>query len=143
MELNPFEFLESPPLSKEDAYSYRHLLKSITDQVTWIIEAGFQDYDGNYFFLGQDANSAFYFVVGGYGSCSFCDALQACEALEDFLELRDNIKRSIRKFDSAQEFEQWFNDRAQTEWYPTEDALDFIKQANSQFPFTLKWRGRG
>jgi len=146
LELNPFELLESNPLPdvKDEwgdySYSYEDLLKSITDKVEWLVEGGYQDYQGDFYYFGKDQQGAFYFVVGGYGSCSGCDALQACDTYEDLIELRSELKRSIRKFDSLEEFEGWFNNDAQTEWYNDEDIEDFIEKANSRFPFVLKWR---
>lgn len=50
---------------------------------------------------------------------------------KELLELRDAIKRNIRKFDSLDEFENWYN---------TVDILDFIEQATTHFPCSLSWR---
>ena len=124
MELNPFELIECGELEDKRnvwgfEHSYKDILKSITNKVNWTVEGGFEDYQGDFFYLGEDQEGFVYYVTGGYGSCSGCDALEACDTYEDLLELRDDMKRSIRKFDRLNEFEEWFNTLGQTEWYTT------------------------
>ncbi|AEO93500.1 gp241 [Bacillus phage G] len=143
MELNPFELIECNELpNKEDVYDFNYidLVRSVTDKVDWIIEAGFRDYQGDFFFLGKDKDNNIYYIVSGYGSCSGCDALQACDNFEDVKTLRDDLKRSIRKFNSLNEFESLFNKEAQTEWYSTDDVKEFVKEVNSNLSINLSWR---
>ena len=40
-------------------------------------------------------------LIFGWGSCSACDALQACRNWEEVAALRDDIARGIRWFESA------------------------------------------
>jgi hypothetical protein len=40
------------------------------------------------------------FLVFGYGTCSGCDALQACDSYEDLESLIDNLIASMKTFDT-------------------------------------------
>lgn len=141
MELNPFEHIEGRKLTGTRwDYGYKQLVESITGDVYWGLDAGFTDWQGDYFFLGYDESKAFYFVAGGYGSCSGCDALEGCDTIEELEELRDDLKRDIRKFDSLEEFEEWFNTDGQMQYYNREDLADFIQEADKKFGIKLKWR---
>jgi len=88
MNLNPFELeecLKLKDVNTDDSwgygyeYSYEELIESITARVKWTIKAGFKDYQGEYFYFGEDGEGKVYFLNSGYGSCSGCDALQACD----------------------------------------------------------------
>ena len=43
----------------------------------------------------------------GWGSCSYCDALQGCKNYEDLQELVDYLESSIKWFDSKEELKSW------------------------------------
>lgn len=47
-------------------------------------------------------------LIFGWGSCSGCDALQACKSLEDVQELCDELQDSIRWFDNKQSALEYF-----------------------------------
>ena len=47
-------------------------------------------------------------LIFGWGSCSGCDALQACNSLEDVQELCDELQDSIRWFDNKQSALEYF-----------------------------------
>lgn len=146
MELNPFELEVCNELPREEpdhgyfSYSYKQIVESITDKVAWFIESGFKDYQGEFFYLGKDIRGNIYYLAGGYGSCSVCDALQACETYEEVLELRDDLKRKIRKFYSLKEFELWFNTEASGEWYSEDDIKNFIDDVKEKLSIELIWR---
>ena len=46
-------------------------------------------------------------LVFGWGSCSGCDALQACDSIEELQELCSELENSIRWFDSKEEALEW------------------------------------
>lgn len=47
-------------------------------------------------------------LIFGWGSCSGCDALQACSSYEDIDEVIDHLRSSIRWFDSREEALEFF-----------------------------------
>jgi hypothetical protein len=47
-------------------------------------------------------------LIFGWGSCSGCDALQACNSLEDVQELCNELQDSIRWFDDKQSALEYF-----------------------------------
>lgn len=148
MNLNPFENEMSLKLNDEtDAdgyfrtceYDYYELIKSITDKVNWKVNAGTNDYQGDYLCFGE-GQGKYYFVDFGYGSCSGCDALEACNSFQDLLEVREDIKRNIKEFESLDQFEKWFNNEGQTEWWNWDDIKAFIKEMDSIYGLKLIWR---
>ena len=90
----------------DELVSYEFLLKSIDSNIDWKIhKAG--GYQGDLFFVAK-YNEKVYFVSIGYGSCSGCDALMACDYDINGIEtLRDDIKRDIREFESVEELLNW------------------------------------
>lgn len=146
MELNPFEGKESNNLFIGNNVDfglnvdYIDLAKSISDEVMWKVEAGFTCYQGDFLFLGNDKEENIYFLTAGHGSCSGCDALQGCQSKDELIELRDELKRGIRKFNSLAEFKEWFNNEAQTEWYSKSDVTDFIEKVKLIYAIELRWR---
>lgn len=61
----------------------------------------------------------------GWGSCSGCDALQACSTLEELQKLADEIEQSIQWFESQEEACQWFEThdwKGDYYWYQEEQA---------------------
>ena len=152
--LNPFELEESMELVKHEEwcewdeeyridtyeYSYETLINSITDKVDWKVVSGFTDYQGDFFFFGEDKLGKVYFVNSGYGSCSGCDALKACDTYEELLSLRERLKTKIRQFDSLDEFVEWFNDIGQTEYYNDADVKRFVESMKDIYDVELIWR---
>lgn len=81
----------------------------------------FGDYQGDLFFLLEDAAPTYYrvgFLVFGYGSCSGCDSLQACANKEEVIELRDKLHTEIHWEDSPKEMLTFLHNRdAPLYWY--------------------------
>lgn len=50
-------------------------------------------------------------LIFGWGSCSGCDALQACHTLEEVQELCNDLENSIEWFGSPKEALEWFERR--------------------------------
>jgi len=89
-------------------------------------EAG--DYQGDYYFL-LEKDGKYGWLTIGYGSCSGCDALQACVEVSDFQELYDSISRSVQWKDSKEEAIDYLktkNWRGDFSWYYS-DFRDFLK----------------
>lgn len=47
-------------------------------------------------------------LIFGWGSCPGCDALQACNTIDDVQELCNELERSIEWFDNAVKALAWF-----------------------------------
>lgn len=48
-------------------------------------------------------------LIFGWGSCSGCDALQACRTVEEVQKLCDELQDDIKWFDTATEALEWFS----------------------------------
>lgn len=89
-------------------------------------------YQGDILYIIQD-DDRFGFVGVGYGSCSGCDALQACNTAEDVLSLFNRIRSDIHWEDNALSLYEWLQDREHNlQWYGYyETELEqFLKEAN-------------
>ncbi len=78
---------------------YSDLIESFEHEV--LCEAHEHDYQGDSIYLLRDGNRIGYLRYG-WGSCSGCDALQACDSVKDLTELRDRLYSDIEWFDSLQ-----------------------------------------
>lgn len=84
---------------------YQQLIDSFG---TVLIQTDSNDYQGDTFALLTGEDSRLGFLVFGWGSCSGCDALQACNTNEEVAGLRNELLDSIRWFDSPAEAAQFF-----------------------------------
>lgn len=75
------------------AYDYRPLLESFGYEI--LLQVDDQDYSGDSRVLFRDGDR-YGVLVFGWGSCSVCDALQACSSYEEIDELRQELHRRIR-----------------------------------------------
>lgn len=66
------------------------------------------DYQGDSRYLFQDG-TRYGVLIFGWGSCSGCDALQACDGYEEVDELRNDLFNSIIWFDSKNDCLDYFN----------------------------------
>ena len=67
-----------------------------------IIHVDRGDYQGDSLLIYKNDNGQFGYLCFGWGSCSGCDALQACDGVEDLQELMDHLYNSIIWFDSKE-----------------------------------------
>ncbi len=67
-------------------------------------------YEGDILYVIQDGER-YGLLNFGYGSCSGCDALLACESHGDLAELRDSLASNIRWFQGAEALKEDFNNR--------------------------------
>lgn len=67
-----------------------------------LAEASDDDYQGDSLFLIREAGNAsrYGILTFGWGSCSGCDALQACDNQEDVNNLQDDLERGIKWFEN-------------------------------------------
>ena len=83
-------------------YDYNPLVISMGVEV--VIQESDNDYQGDTYMLAYDPEQCKYgILVFGWGSCSGCDALQACDSWDEVEKLRDRMYDSIQWFDSMRE----------------------------------------
>lgn len=101
---------------------------------TPLVEVEIGSYQGDTLVVLENEGKYGYLTFG-WGSCSGCDALRACEDFDDLQELSDHLESSIKWFDSKEELKKWVNNH---DWkgdyfsYSDKyDVMDFICKANS------------
>lgn len=90
-----------------------------------------KDYQGDFYILyGDEGGSGpFGFLNFGWGSCSGCDALQACDSWEEIQELYNNLESSILWFNNAKQAFDWFMNHDWDGDYSTKEKRIFVKTA--------------
>lgn len=83
------------------------------------------DWQGDEVYLLKNGDQ-YGFIVVGYGSCSGCDALQACENQEEVDELKQSIVDEIVWGSKEYIYDYIFSVEA-NRWYFHEDQWDEIK----------------
>lgn len=107
----------SPPMSYDEIVATQgEILKD------WVMG----DWQGDYIYLlkKDDKYSA---VVIGYGSCSGCDALQACDNDEDFEALKQDVLRTI-VWVTKEDILNDLDDEELNRWYFHEEDWEDIKK---------------
>lgn len=76
------------------------------------------------------SNNRYGYLLFGWGSCSGCDALQACETIEEVQKLMDALYNSIEWFNSLDELKEWFNQKDWgLEWFGHDPSFkDFTNE---------------
>jgi hypothetical protein len=98
-------------------YDYNPLLESMGfDMVVKVDDHNYQG-DSRILFKYQDY---FGILIFGWGSCSGCDALQACKSYEEVERLRDSLYNDVR-------------------WGKAEELLEYITTKD----WPSEWYGRG
>ena len=65
------------------------------------------DYQGDSRLILRDG-SRYGVLIFGWGSCSGCDALQACHSMEEIDDLRTSLRDSVKWFESQAECLRYF-----------------------------------
>lgn len=81
--------------------------------------------------VGEDGRIGW--INWGWGSCSGCDALEACDSFDDLIALRESLYDSIRWFDSPAEMLAYWNGKDwATEWFSYEqDSEGFVDKGRA------------
>ena len=139
-DLNPFEGTPTTDWdpSTQDFWDYSDLVESFSPGVNWF-EYSFGTYQGDNWYIGtKGGEEVIYFLCVGYGSCSYCDALQDCGGPADLIELRDNLRLQVRSFKDAEEFKEYIRTDAAGSWfYYREEWPDFLKQVKNTYGWDL------
>jgi hypothetical protein len=74
------------------------------------------------------ADGEYGFLNFGWGSCSGCDALQACRSEEDVNKLIESLEQDIEWFDTLKELKEYLTskDRAVSYYSHEENWPDFV-----------------
>lgn len=77
--------------------SYRQIVETFGEV---LVETEWGSYQGDSLFLVKK-DGRFGILTFGWGSCSGCDSLEACDSQEDVNSLQDDLHRGIRWHDSV------------------------------------------
>lgn len=107
---------------------YNPMLQSFGYEV--LLQIDDRDYQGDSRLLFEDGERIGYLNFG-WGSCSGCDSLQACNSMKDIDELRTKLHESIQWFDNRAAAAKWFHEH---DWegdygWHEEEQKRFIEQA--------------
>jgi hypothetical protein len=94
-----------------------------------LIKVDDDDYQGDSYLIYKKKNSYGYLRFG-WGSCSGCDALQACNTIQEVQELMDALYKSIIWFTSLAELKKYFANKdweLEFSWH-VEYFKDFVNQ---------------
>lgn len=82
-----------------DAYpSYETLVACFGEIVVSVAD---NDYQGDTRYLLRAPDGRWGILINGWGSCSGCDALEACSGHEDLAKLREGLGAATKWFDTA------------------------------------------
>lgn len=109
-----------------DWYDYQPMLEAFGKIA---IQVDDRCYQGDSRLL-YDENGKIGYLIFGWGSCSGCDALQACDSIEEVQELCDELQDDIKWFDSKKEALEWFttHDWEGDFFSSTEETNEFVQK---------------
>jgi hypothetical protein len=120
---------KAPLVMHEDGYGleenlgYYGLIESCGLKIESSASLG--DYQGDLFFLIRDPETGLWaFGRTGYGSCSGCDAWEACESLQDYEGLRNSLVDGLI-WKTTAEMLVWFSTKDWTGEYWGADDPEF------------------
>jgi hypothetical protein len=93
------------------------------------IQVDDDDYQGDTRVL-YDNDGKIGFLIFGWGSCSGCDALQACVHFFEVQQLCDELQNDIKWFDSKEDALKWAKEKDwATEWFWHEEGgKEFVQK---------------
>lgn len=109
---------------------YEPLLASFGYDI--LLQLDDEDYSGDsYLVFKDDKQNRIGYLIFGWGSCSGCDALQACNSYMEIDKLRIELYKQIKWFKTPEEMLKYFNEKDwKEEWfYHDETGTKFVKKA--------------
>jgi hypothetical protein len=134
--------MEFPPLTMEKGWSdyeyyngsYESLIESTGLEI--LVNVADDDWSGDSILLVRDGDQ-YGQLNYGWGSCSGCDALQGCETLEDYEELRRDLVCGVI-WDTLENTVMGITNRDwEVSYYGESLGLCFVKEVE-QYLLTLK-----
>lgn len=117
---------EMYPLANGWFYDYQPIVDACGDVLLQVDQDAYQG--DTWAIVGRGEERGY--LCFGWGSCSGCDALQACESLEEVQQLADGIESSIHWEPNAEALLGWF---ATKDWDLTyEWRLDDFKKFHAE-----------
>jgi hypothetical protein len=114
-------------------YDYDPLLESFGYEIA--VKEDEHNYQGDSFVLFRNG-LCFGVLVFGWGSCSGCDALQACNSYEDVEKLQKELHEEILWFDKDQVMPYLLGAEQANRWYQDNDV--FTKFRDRVFDYIMK-----
>ena len=116
--------------------SYDALIGSFGYEI--LLQVDDDDYQGDSRILFRD-RKRYGYLLFGWGSCSGFDALQACETLQEFDDIRYGLYDGIQWFTNAQEALAFFTEH---DWegdygFHREEQMEFINRAKDLLEIVL------
>ena len=106
-----------------------------------LLQVDDEDYSGDSRVLYEFPDGTYGYLQFGWGSCSGCDALQACDNPEEVEDLIDMLQASIKHFDSAEEGLKYFLEHdweGDYSWHCKEQK-EFIEHSIELFKDIIKY----
>jgi len=127
------------PNTDENDYSPFYCYTPITDSFGKIlVQIDEGNYQGDSWILYDFEDGTYGYLCFGWGSCSGCDALQACRSYDDADNLIKSLHNSIRIY-TKEELIQFFSDEKVLEqhysWH-AQDFQKFLEKVGELFGFT-------
>ena len=104
--------------------SYEDFVRTFGDILA---SASSSDWQGDSLYLIQGARYGV--LTFGWGSCSGCDALEACRTQEDLNDLQDDLERGIKWFDSISDVDSYLASGQMDNLYLSADVVAKFKSA--------------
>lgn len=98
---------------------------------TVVLEIDTGSYQGDTRVLFHNEDGKVGYLLFGWGSCSGCDAYEACNTTEDYQELMDRLYDSVHWFDTVEEALTYFENHdweGDFDWY-NEERKEFLDGA--------------
>ena len=97
-----------------------------------LVQVDDQDYQGDTRVLLEDSG-LIGLIIFGWGSCSGCDALQACQSFDDLQSLYDSMKSRVQWWESAEEALDYFENHDWAGDYSchSDETRDFVTQCKN------------
>lgn len=94
-----------------------------------LVEVVGGSYQGDMWFLIENRGK-YGFLNVGYGSCSGCDALQACSSFDEANVLIESMENGIQWFNSLKEAQDYISneDRKTSYFYYEQEWPEFVKK---------------
>lgn len=129
MTINAKEIYPSAEMGEyfDEQYDYQPIINAIG---TPLLQIEDDDYKGDTRVLCKN-DDKYGILIIGWGSCSGCDALQACSTYDELQELIDVLEKDVKWFDTAEIALEYFNT---TDWglkhcWHQDETKQFINEA--------------
>lgn len=108
---------------------YGPLLQSFEYEI--LLQVDDSDYQGDSRLIYRNGDQ-YGMLIFGWGSCSGCDSLQACESMKEIAELRDSLHGQI-KWDSLRGLHDYITGKdweLEYSWH-ADETKDFVEKAKA------------